>query len=80
MERGDYNIPRQDCAFSLTYGPILTTGKDIVEFLGNDIYTDKKRIIKDVKICDTTNTFVDCAGNPKFSLPLSDYKYLKYLK
>ena len=67
MERDNYKIPRQYCVETLS-GPVA---KARTEFLGNNIYRDKKRT---VDICLEKNTYVDCRGNVKFTLPLNDYK------
>lgn len=79
MERGFYNLPKQECVLSLTYGPILNKSP-LFTFLGDDIYSIKKVQVIDEKICEPNNTFTDRSGNPKFTLPLNDYKYLKMLK
>jgi hypothetical protein len=81
MERDNYTIPvKPDCIFTLKYGPLDRTLK--VPFLGNGIYhTDPSQHAKQKQdTCDTLNTFIDCQGMPKFTLPLDQYKHLPYLQ
>lgn len=81
MERGFYNLPKQDCVLSLTYGPIYNKDPSpIFSFLGDDIYSVKPVRVIDEKVCTPNNTFTDCSGNPKFTLPLNDYNLLKTLR
>ena len=81
MERDNYNLTaKPDCVFTLKYGPVFR--KDAVEVLGDVIYnrnydsTTKPK----VPICTTDETYIDCTGKPKFTLPLHKYKELSQFK
>jgi hypothetical protein len=71
MERDTYNLMDQDCAETLS-GPV--TKKIKTEFLGDNIYTIKLRLEDN---CEENNTYVDCKGNVKYTLPLDSYRELK---
>jgi hypothetical protein len=74
MERTNYNLKYQHCVETLS-GPVCRDIKST--FLGNDIYKIKDRI---EDTCEINNTFADCQGNVKFTLPLDMYKYLPHIK
>lgn len=69
MERDNYNIPLQECISTLN-GPFCKPCSS--DFLGNKIYENKKPFMQN--FCDEKNTYTDCQGNVKFTLPLDSYK------
>jgi hypothetical protein len=78
MERNNYNIKaKPQCVFTITYGPMNRNGG--VPFLGNNIYDREYSSIQKPPPdnCETRNTILDTNNMPKFTLPLSEYKYLK---
>ena len=72
MERDGYNIPIQECQMTLN-GAINIKNK--TGFLGDNIYTPAPEV--ELKICNEKNTYVDCLGRPKFTLPLDRFSQLK---
>lgn len=81
MERDAYNLKAKDCVYSDTYGPLPTNTFKKKEFIGDNIYTEPEQKSSPEKniICNLDNSLIDCSGNPRMSLPLSDYYRLRNL-
>jgi hypothetical protein len=68
MERDNYNLFYQDCVQPLS-GPLCVSCLS-APFIGDDIYRSRPRVIDN---CTERNTYSDCRGNVKYTLPLDNY-------
>jgi hypothetical protein len=83
MEKDNYSNPNPNCCYSITASGVVFK-KTPYTFLGDNIYSKPDKNIANISSnvssnispsdeCDLKNTYFDCCGQLRDSLPLDQY-------